>query len=185
MSLCQSIALFLLTRKTFVFIREAVSEVMGQADIKTRKGMYVLLLPRPSLLMERDDNFGPDWKKCSCNLGICLPFTDLFDGLFLFSEKVPLNLTWIELSKKIKPFFICQFMWYVAFIFRLNNWLYRAVSTCRPKSPGNVWPRVHTGRRGRGWNYILRGTEKFLRTHGKKKGRKWQCLSWFHVKGFN
>ena len=60
MSHCESIALFLLIRKTFVFIREAVSEVMGQADIKTRKGMHVLLLPRPPLLTERDENFGLD-----------------------------------------------------------------------------------------------------------------------------
>lgn len=96
---------------------------MGQADIKTRKGMHVLHLLRPLLLREREEHFGPDWKKRSYNLCICLPFTDLFDGHFLFPEKVPLNLTWIELSAKSKPFFIYhdQFMWYVALIFQTQQ----------------------------------------------------------------
>ena len=94
---------------------------MGQADIKTRKGMHVLLLPCPRLLRERDDNFGPIWKKRSYNLCLCLPFTDLFDGHFLFPEKVLLNLTWIALLANSKPFFICQFMWYVAFIFQTQQ----------------------------------------------------------------
>ena len=83
--------------------------------------MHVLHLLRPPLLREREEHFGPDWKKRSYNLCICLPFTDLFDGHFLFPEKVPLNLTWIELSSKIKPFFTCQFMQYVAFIFQTQQ----------------------------------------------------------------
>ena len=58
--------------------------------------MHVLLLPRPPLLRERDENFGLDWKKRSYNLSICLPF-NIFSMDTTCSFK--LDLDWV-ISKK-------------------------------------------------------------------------------------
>ena len=145
--------------------------------------MHVLLLPRPPLLRERDENFGLDWKKCSYNLSICLPFTDLFDGHFLFPEKVTLNLTWIELSAKSKPFFIYQFMWYVALIFQTQQLI---ISRSIDLSTEVAWKctaaRSHWKTRTRMELYLMRYWKVFTYTR-QEKGAKVTLLKLISWKG--